>query len=104
MVAIPNEAGLRGLYSTPGERAVRKQLSRLDRHCRRFIELSPFLVMATADARGHADATPRGGEPGFVAVPDDGTLLLPDRPGNNRIDALHNLTENPEIGLLFMIP
>jgi len=60
--------------------------------------------MATADAEGHMDATPRGGAPGFVEVADERTLLLPDRPGNNRLDSLSNLTEHPEIGLLFMIP
>ena len=60
--------------------------------------------MATADAEGRMDATPRGGEPGFVRAADERTLLLPDRPGNNRLDSLSNLTEHPEIGLLFMIP
>jgi hypothetical protein len=92
------------LHTPPKERALRKQLDRLDRHCRRFIELSPFVVMATADADGRLDATPRGGEPGFVTVADERTLLLPDRRGNNRLDSLTNLTEHPEVGLLFMIP
>lgn len=55
---------LRELYAAPGERAVRKQLSSLDPHCRRFIELSPFLVLATAGAKGGMDASPRGGVPG----------------------------------------
>ena len=91
-------------HSPPKERTLRKQLDRLDRHCRAFIGLSPFVVMATADAEGRMDATPRGGEPGFVRVADERTLLLPDRPGNNRLDSLSNLTEHPEIGLLFMIP
>jgi PPOX class probable FMN-dependent enzyme len=101
---ITSEADLRALHAPPKERTLRKQLDRLDRHCRRFIELSPFVVLATAGADGRMDATPRGGEPGFVTVADDTTLLLPDRPGNNRLDSLTNLTEVPEIGLLFMIP
>jgi hypothetical protein len=104
VAAISSESDLRALHSPPKERTLRKQLDRLDRHCRRFIELAPFVVMATADADGHMDATPRGGEPGFVKVADERTLLLPDRPGNNRLDSLSNLTEHPEIGLLFMIP
>ena len=95
---------LRSLYAEPTERARRKQLDKLDRHCKAFIALSPFVVLATADVAGRVDATPRGGAPGFVRVLDDHTLLLPDSPGNNRLDALQNLIENPEAGLLFMIP
>ena len=104
MASIASESELRALHREPTARAVRKELDRLDRHCRRFIALSPFLVMATADADGRLDATPRGGDPGFVEVADDRTLLLPDRPGNNRLDSLTNLTERPDVGLLFMIP
>jgi uncharacterized protein len=104
MAMISSESELRALHAAPTDRAVRKELDRLDRHCRRFIALSPFLVMATADADGHLDATPRGGDPGFVEVVDDFTLLLPDRPGNNRLDSLTNLTERPDVGLIFMIP
>ena len=95
---------LRSLYAEPTERARRKQLDKLDRHCKAFIALSPFVVLATADAAGRVDATPRGGAPGFVVVQDDHTLLLADSPGNNRLDALQNLIENPQAGLLFMIP
>lgn len=102
--AITTEEALRALHHPPKGRSLRKQLDHLDRHCRRFIELSPFVVVATADATGRVDASPRGGDPGFVEVADDRTLLLPDRPGNNRLDSLTNLTERPEVGLLFMIP
>jgi uncharacterized protein len=104
MAAISSEPDLRALHAAPKQRTLRKQLDHLDRHCRRVIALSPFVVMATADAQGRLDATPRGGEPGFVTVVDERTLLLPDRRGNNRLDSLANLTEHPEIGLLFMIP
>ncbi len=101
-IATPQQ--LRALYAEPTERARRKQLDALDRHCKAFIALSPFVVLATSDATGRVDATPRGGAPGFVVVPDDHTLLLGDAPGNNRLDALQNLLENPQAGLLFMIP
>jgi len=96
---------LRALYAAPGERAVRKQLSQLDVHCRRFIELSPFCVVASAGVAGRLlDASPRGGAPGFVKVPDPSTLLLPDSGGNNRLDTLENLLADPRIGLIFMVP
>jgi uncharacterized protein len=104
VAGISSEGDLRALHAPPSERALRKQLDHIDPRCRRFIGLSPFVVMATAGADGRLDATPRGGDPGFVAVADERTLLLPDRPGNNRLDSLTNLTEHPEIGLLFMIP
>ena len=95
---------LRRSYGKPSERAVKKSLDRLDRHCRRFIGLSPFVVLATAGADGRIDCSPRGDPPGFVEVLDDRTVLLPDRPGNNRVDSLGNVLENPHVGLLFMIP
>ena len=84
--------------------AERKVLPRLDVHCRRFIELSPLLVLATASAEGGVDASPRGDPPGFVRVIDDRTLLIPDRPGNNRVDSFANLLSAPGVGLIFFVP
>jgi len=105
MARIESLERLREVYKAPSERAVAKQLSRLDRHCRRFIELSPFVLLATSGAGGcKGDVSPKGDAPGFVQVLDDTTLAIPDRPGNNRLDTLSNLIANPEIGLLFMIP
>lgn len=95
---------LRSSYGEPSERAVKKALDRLDRHCRRFIALSPFVVLASAGADGRVDCSPRGDPAGFVAVLDDRTILLPDRRGNNRADSLTNVLENPHVGMLFMIP
>ena len=95
---------LRALYPAPTERAVRKQLSALDVHCRRFIELSPFVVLASSSSGGAMDASPRGGTPGFVKTPDERTLLIPDAPGNNRLDTLENIIGTGRIGLFFMIP
>ena len=99
---ITTLAELRGLYAAPAERAVKKQLSALDAHCRHFIGLSPFVVMATGG--GALDASPRGGDPGFVQVMDGHTLLIPDAPGNNRLDSLQNIVVHGEVGLLFLIP
>jgi PPOX class probable FMN-dependent enzyme len=101
---ITSVEALREIYAAAGERAVRKQLSALDRHCRRFIELSPFFVLATAGATGELDASPRGGAPGFVKIQDERTLLIPDAPGNNRLDSLENIVATGRAGLLFLIP
>jgi uncharacterized protein len=92
------------IYRQPSEKVQRKVLSALDSHCRDFIRNSPFLVIGTNGADGTTDASPRGDAPGFVDVLDDTTILLPDRPGNNRLDTLRNIVGNPEVGLLFMIP
>ena len=102
--AVPGEAALRDIFGQPGDGAVRKQLARLDKHCRRFIELSPFLCIGTADRNGKADVSPRGDPAGFVQVLDDKTIIIPDRPGNNRLDTMSNIMENPNVGILFMIP
>jgi len=101
---IENPQQLRQLYGEPGERAVKKQLTRFDRHCRNFIALSPFLVIASSDPSGRCDASPKGDAPGFVQVVDDTTLLIPDRLGNNRVDTLGNLLSSPGIGLIFFVP
>jgi PPOX class probable FMN-dependent enzyme len=101
---VPDFAALRAHMGEVSSMAERKALPRLDRHSRAFIALSPFLVMATADADGHLDASPRGDPPGFVRVLDDTTLILPDRPGNNRVDSLGNLLGNPHVGLIFFVP
>jgi PPOX class probable FMN-dependent enzyme len=104
-VADPEtEAELRVLYRPPSPGAVAKELSRIDGYFRRFIELSPFLCIGTTGASGLGDVSPRGGEPGFVHVLDETRLAMPDRPGNNRLDTLGNVTHNPGVGLLFFIP
>lgn len=100
----PDGEALGALYGEPGELALGKQRDRLDRWSRRFIELSPFLVLGTADRSGRQDVSPRGDPPGFVRVLDELTLLIPDRPGNRRIDSLRNLAEHDRLALLFMVP
>ncbi len=101
---ITSESELRTVYGEPSERSQQKVLDRLDRHCRRFIALSPFCVLSTAGADGRAEVSPRGDVPGFVAVADERTLLIPDRPGNNRTDSLRNVVAQPHVGLLFLVP
>ena len=94
---------LRALYEPARERSAAKQLEALDAHALRFIALSPFVVLATGGVDG-MDASPRGGDPGFVKVVDAHTLLIPDSPGNNRLDTLQNLVHTPQVGLLFLVP
>lgn len=100
---VETNDGLRAIYSAPTERAQRKCLPALDVHCCNFIALSPLVCIGTSGPAG-ADISPRGDAPGFVQVVDDRTLLIPDRPGNNRLDTLSNVLTNPRVGLLFMIP
>jgi len=95
---------LRQLYGPASERALKKEMPSLDTHATRFIELSPFGVLASSDADGQMDASPRGGEPGFVKVLDAQTVLIPDSPGNNRLDTLENIVSTGRLGLLFMVP
>lgn len=95
---------LRALYPQPGERALKKQIPALERHSLRFIALSPFVVLASRGEDGSLDASPRGGAPGFVKATADGQLLLPDSPGNHRLDTLQNIVATGQLGLLFLIP
>jgi len=100
---ITDVTTLREHYAQPSERARLKCLHALDPHMRNFIGLAPFLCLGTAGPNG-ADVTPRGDAAGFVHVVDDTTLLIPDWPGNNRLDSLANIVANPQVALLFMIP
>jgi len=97
---------LREILPEPGpdSRVRRKELRFIDPHARNFISRSPFVVLSTSSADGRCDATPRGDAPGFVKVLDDTTLIIPDRPGNRRLDSMENILSNPRAGLLFMIP
>ena len=97
---------LRMLYGTPpvDSLAVRCVLPHLDKHHRAFISLSPFVVIGSTDAQGSSDVSPRGDLPGFVAVLDDHTLLLPDRPGNKKLVTLGNILENSSVAFIFFVP
>jgi PPOX class probable FMN-dependent enzyme len=95
---------LRALYKAPSERAVQKELAHIDPHLKRFISLSPFLVISSGDQIHRMDCSPRGGDSGFVKVLDQHTLLIPDSIGNNRLDTLTNIIATSQVGLLFFIP
>jgi uncharacterized protein len=99
----PDGAVLAG-YRAPSQLVVDKVIDRVDRHCAAFIARSPFATLATADADGWPDVSPRGGAPGFVRVLDEHRLALPDRQGNNRVDSLRNVVANPRAALLFLVP
>ena len=95
---------LRALYKAPSERAVLKELTHIDSHLKRFISLSPFLVISSGDQHHQKDCSPRGGDAGFVKVLDQQTVLIPDSIGNNRLDTLTNIIATSQVGLLFFIP
>jgi hypothetical protein len=86
------------------EVARRKEIPALDAHARAFIARSPFLLLGTAGADGRCDVSPKGDAPGFVRVLDDHHLVIPDRPGNKRLDGMRNILVNPHVGLLFLVP
>ena len=101
---ITDENSLRTLFAPTHPIAVGKCQNHLHAHAVDFISRSPFLCIGTQSAEGMADLSPRGDPCGFVKVLDNKTLLIPDRPGNNRLDTLANILSNPSVGLLFMIP
>ncbi|WP_027856621.1 pyridoxamine 5'-phosphate oxidase family protein [Marinobacterium jannaschii] len=101
---IETEAQLRQIYGEPVDRVKRKQLAALEQHSVRFIEMAPFVVLASTNGRGFCDSSPRGGAPGFVKIIDNHTLLIPDARGNNLLDSHINILETGRIGCLFMIP
>ena len=95
---------LKTIYPKPTPRVIAKARPEIDAHAKKFIAMSPFCVLATSGTDGSVDASPRGGAPGFVAVLDEKTLLLPDRVGNKRADTTINATAHNRLGLLFMVP
>lgn len=95
---------LEALVGKPRQAQLTKALPRLDDHCRRWIAASPFVVVCSANAQGRMDISPKGDPGGFVSVLDDTTLAIPDRRGNHRLDTFHNVLENPEIAVLFLVP
>ena len=101
---VTSREELRAIFGAPMERAVLKERASLDVHSRAFIASAPFVLIATSGAAGRCDVSPKGDAPGFVLVLDDHHLVVPDRPGNNRIDGFTNIVENPHVGMIFLIP
>ena len=101
---VTSKQELRAIFGEPSERAVLKCHSSLDEHSRAFIAASPFMLLATSNAAGQCDVSPKGDAPGFVLVLDDTHLVVPDRPGNNRTDGMTNVLENPHVGMIFLVP
>ncbi|MFE8702970.1 pyridoxamine 5'-phosphate oxidase family protein [Cytobacillus sp. FJAT-54145] len=101
---IQTEEELRTLLGFPSKTVQNKTISYLDHNCMEFISKSPFLMLSTADAEGNCDTSPRGDAPGFVHVLDQKHLVIPERPGNRRMDSLRNILSNKRVGLLFLIP
>ena len=96
---------LAAIYPTPNPRVIAKARPALDIHSKKFIAMSPFCVLATSGCDGSVDASPRGGHPGFVHTEGDNRLLMPDRPGNNRIDSFKNITEGTGlVQFIFFVP
>ncbi len=104
MAKITSVEELRVDYPPLVKRAITKELAALDQHCRNYLALSPFLVIGTQNKDCLGDVSPRGDLPGFVKVVDDTSIIIPDRPGNNRLDTLTNILENPNVGLIFLVP
>lgn len=104
MAAIESTQQLRSMYLPAKERAVKKQMPRLDQHCRNFLALARFAVLSTCDAEGSMDASPRGGEAGFIKAIDDNTVIIPDWSGNNRLDTFSNILATGRIGVIFLVP
>jgi PPOX class probable FMN-dependent enzyme len=101
---ITNEAELRAILGQPSPVAANKAVTTLDEHCRAMIATSPFMLIASADANGNMDISPKGDPAGFVQVLDERTLAIPDRPGNRRGDTFRNILQNPKVGLFFFVP
>jgi hypothetical protein len=101
---VTSERELRELIPPPTGRPVLKERRTLDEHCRALIARSPFVLIGTAGADGRCDVSPKGDVPGFVHVLDDRRLVIPDRPGNRRLDGMRAILENPHVGLLFLVP
>jgi uncharacterized protein len=103
-IPVSSEAELRDLLGEPSGRAVTKERARLHQRDREWLAASPFCLIATSDADGNCDVSPKGDPPGFAYVVDDTTIAIPDRPGNRRADGFRNVLVNPHAGTIFLVP
>jgi hypothetical protein len=103
-IEITSVAELTELVGQPTAGAAGKVRTRLHELDRAWLAASPFCLIATADAEGRCDVSPKGDPPGFTLVLDDTTIVLPDRPGNRRVDGFRNMLANPHVGLVYLVP
>jgi PPOX class probable FMN-dependent enzyme len=103
-VPVSSEAELRDLLGEPAARSVTKERPRLHQRDREWLATSPFCLIATADAGGRCDVSPKGDPPGFTYIIDDRTIAIPDRPGNRRADGFRNVLANPYAGTIYLVP
>lgn len=109
MVDFSNESvtsidELRDLIGVPHEHVIKKEISILDEHCQKFISMSPLFFLSTSSADGTCDVTPRGDMPSKVLILNQHQFVIPERPGNKRVDSLQNILSNPYVGIVFLIP
>jgi len=102
--AIDDLTALRRIIGEPLPGLGLKNQNTISEEAREYIERSPFLVLATSDAQGNLDASPKGDGPGFCWIEDERTLVIPDRPGNKLVYGLQNILANPRVGVIFMLP
>ncbi|MDF0728318.1 pyridoxamine 5'-phosphate oxidase family protein [Cytobacillus sp. S13-E01] len=102
--AIASEEELREIVGTPHEYVIKKSVSVLDEHCKRFVEMSPLFFLSTSNSEGDCDVSPKGDYPCGIQIINNKQLVIPDRPGNRRVDSIINILSNPHVGLLFLIP
>lgn len=103
-VPVSSEAELRDLLGEPAGRSMTKERPRLHQRDREWLAASPFCLVATADAGGRCDVSPKGDPPGFTYIIDDRTIAIPDRPGNRRADGFRNVLANPYAGTIYLVP
>jgi len=101
---ISTEKELREIMGYPSEITTRKTINYIDENCIKFIEKSPFITIATSDLNGNFDVSPKGDPAGFVKILNEKLLAIPERPGNRKADTLSNIIQNPNVGLIFLIP
>ena len=101
---IATEEQMRDIMGFPNPKVADKAVPHVDEFAAKFIAESPFILIASSDADGNKDVSPKGDPPGFVHVLNEKTLLIPDRPGNRRTDTFSNILQNPQIGMIFLIP
>jgi PPOX class probable FMN-dependent enzyme len=101
---LRTEEELEAVLGKPNPRVLAKVIDRLDDICCAFITRSPFVLVASSDAAGRIDVSPKGDPPGFVHILDDKTIAIPERPGNRRADTFRNVLQRPKVGLIFIVP